>query len=297
MSQKVYRGKAACPASCGEVIQGTIDNRNLLVTCPISLYSTVEVEVCERKERPKEFKKNRKSLQAAKKTLSYFGKASWDVSIKLKSDIPRGIGLASSTADITATCLAVASALGKMISPDMIADIALSIEPSDGTMFKGIMLFDYIAGRVRKYLGLFPEMNVFILDTYEEIDTIEFERHDLKQLRHNKEREVKKALNLALAYFKQNKIELLGQAMIKSALAHQKILFKPHLDEIIHLGKKNNAIGVNVAHSGSAIGIFFDKNCKPKEDFFNDLDKIMENHKKKYRIIKAKTGNIWPKVL
>lgn len=297
MSNKICKGRAICPASCGEVIQGLIDNNNLLITCPISLYSTVEVEVYEKIEKPKEIAKNQKALEAAKKTLSYFGRSSWDVDIKLNSNIPEGIGLASSTADITATCLAVASALGKIILPDTIADIALSIEPSDGTMFSRVMLFDYISGNVRQSLGLMPEMNVLILDTYEEVDTIEFEKHDLKQLRRSKEAEVREALNLALASFKLNKEELLGQAMIKSALAHQRILFKPHLNEVINLGKRNNAIGVNVAHSGSAMGIFFDKNYSIKKDFFYDLDKIMRNHKKKYRILKAKTGNIYPRIL
>lgn len=296
MSNILCYGKAMCPASCGEIIQGVIENKNLLITCPISLYSVAEVIIYEKKREFRVKTSNEKSLCAAKKTLKYFGEQSKGVAVRLSSDIPRSIGLASSTADITATCLATASALNKVISPDSIADIALSIEPSDGIMYKDAILFDYISGKVRHRLGPLPKMKVYILDTYEEIDTVKFEESDLKQQRLKKQGEVVEALELALSYFRCNKKELLGQAMIKSALAHQNILPKPHLPEILDLGKRHGAIGVNIAHSGSAMGIFFNEDYKLKQDFFNDIDMLMRKHKKRYRIIRAKTGNAKPEI-
>ena len=46
--------------------------------------------------------------------------------------------------------------------------------------------------------------------------------------------------------------------MIQSALANQDILFKPHLNEIINFAMNEGALTVNIAHSGTVIGIFFD---------------------------------------
>ena len=43
----------------------------------------------------------------------------------------------------------------------------------------------------------------------------------------------------------------------KSALANQEILYKKFLAEIISFAKSIGAVTVNVAHSGTVIGIFF----------------------------------------
>ena len=42
-----------------------------------------------------------------------------------------------------------------------------------------------------------------------------------------------------------------------SALANQKVLPKPHLEELMTFAKSLGAVAVNVAHSGTVAGIFF----------------------------------------
>lgn len=65
--------------------------------------------------------------------------------------------MASSTADISAVSQAVALSLGRKLSEREIADIALSIEPSDATFFKGIVQFDYREGRlIREWASARP---------------------------------------------------------------------------------------------------------------------------------------------
>jgi L-threonine kinase len=297
-------GKARCPGSCGEIVQGVVGTRNFLITCPIALYSEVSVELSIEKSHfvnsinRHNRADNLKAHRAAQKTLEYFGAGNFSVTIAINSQIPRGIGLSSSTADITATCLAVSAALGEKISPAAIADIALSIEPSDGIMYGGVMIFDHIEGKWREKLGELPGLEVYIIDTGEMVDTRKFNnREDLKELNMRKEPQVREALELARNAFNKNDINLLGDAMIKSALAHQRILFKPHLSDIIEIGEKYNALGVNVAHSGSAIGVFFRKDYILPKEFFSELNKIMKKHRKNYRIIRTKTDSSGPRVL
>ncbi|MDD4570626.1 MAG: GHMP kinase, partial [Tepidanaerobacteraceae bacterium] len=121
-------GKAVCPASCGEIVQGMINDCNFLVTCPIALYTQVTVRLDDNidKRLDRSEHKHIKAIQAIEKTLMYFGMEDLNLHVSINSNIPYAVGLSSSTADITAACLATAKALGENISTDVIADIALS---------------------------------------------------------------------------------------------------------------------------------------------------------------------------
>lgn len=292
-------GKAICPASCGEIVEGTIDERDFLVTCPIALYTEVSVHLDRNMIKHidcSEFEHN-KAIQAVEKTLTYFGIKKLKAEILINTDIPCGVGLSSSTADITAACIATAQALGKSISDDAIANIALSIEPSDGIMYPGVMMFDHIHGTVRKRLGHMPEMDVYIIDTGEQVDTQQFNNiKDLKQKNKQKEPMVKQALELTFKAFEEGNLKLLGEAMKISAFAHQSILFKPHLSDIVQLGDRYGAIGVNIAHSGSIVGIFFEKGYIICRDFWKEIGDIMLKYNQTYRIIRTCTDNNGPRI-
>ncbi|ADL08176.1 GHMP kinase [Thermosediminibacter oceani] len=298
-------GEARCPASCGEIVQGAIGGRNFLITCPISLYSTVRVELIRGSGEKKHTANStdgagdwQKAREAIRKLLDYFGFHELDFDIRIVSQIPVGKGLSSSTADITAACLAAARALAKSISPDLIADIALSIEPSDGVMYRGSVIFDHLHGTWRESLGELPDMNVYIIDPEEVVDTESFNsRRDLEELNRKKENMVEEALYMTREAFRKKDIGLLGRAMIKSAIAHQEILYKPHLEHIINLSLKCGAVGVNVAHSGSAVGVFFEKGRTPESSFFEGLRRIMVGFGKEYRVIKTAIDNSGPRIL
>jgi L-threonine kinase len=52
---------------------------------------------------------------------------------------------------------------------------------------------------------------------------------------------------------------LIGEAATISSIANEKVLEKPDLLAIIRCAKEAKAVGVNVAHSGTVIGILIDK--------------------------------------
>ena len=53
----------------------------------------------------------------------------------------------------------------------------------------------------------------------------------------------------------QATLEFLGETV--SAIANQQVLFNPHLESTLELAAQTGAVGVNVAHSGTVIGMLF----------------------------------------
>lgn len=246
--------KVEAPGSCGELVQGVIGGQNFLITCPVSLYSCIEMTAgeCNLDHAPE------KVRLAIGKTLAYLGKIRPDCRIKIISELPSGKGMASSSADISAACQAAALWAGGTITVDEIADIALDIEPTDAVFYPGIVMFDHLEGRIRRNLGSPPEINIALFDTGGEIDTLEFNRRvDLRSLNRGKEEKIIEAVNLVVKGIRSGNPELIGKGVTLSALANQPILYKECLEEIISVSRKYGALGVNVAHSGTIVGIFY----------------------------------------
>lgn len=245
-----------CPGSCGELVQGTAAGMNFLVTCPVTVYSQVSVELSS--ERKTDWQAGDKTLQAVRRTLEYLGLPWQNVEVRIESDLPLGKGMASSSADISAACLATALAVGRRIDPQAICDIALAIEPTDGIFLPGITLIDHVSGKVRRSLGEPPVISLAIFDVGGEVDTIDFnQRSDLALLNLAKEAQVLDALQMVEEGLRTGDCGLIGEGATLSALANQTILFKPALEGIIELSRSFGAIGVNAAHSGTVIGVMF----------------------------------------
>ena len=240
------------PGSCGELAQGTIDGKNFLITCPINVYSEVTVQ----KANYTPLHTGNKVRLAIDKTLHYLNVKGSSLHVSVTSDLPVGKGMASSSADISAACQSIALHVGMQLTPDEIARIALSIEPTDGIFYAGIVLFDHIHGSLRHYLGNAIPMSIVIFDVGGQVDTLHFnQRHDLKKLNKANECQVQRAVTLISNGLALKDISLIGKGATMSALANQSILFKPHLEEIIAIGHFWGAVGVNIAHSGTVVGV------------------------------------------
>jgi L-threonine kinase len=245
------------PATCGELVQGALDGVPALVSCPIARFSTARVQLDKPgiSRAPENAPKAAAAVQAA---LSYRGRSDLGAILELDSDIPRGRGYGSSTADVAEAILAVGEALGQPFSPLEAAGLAVSIEPSDSTMFPGLALFDHRGASFYELLGPAPALTVLVCDPGGEVDTIAFNRQDhqatLKRLAHQ-HREAFDLLRRAVA---RGDAEMLGAAATLSARAHQAILYNPLLEEIIKLADDLGAPGVCRAHSGTLLGILLD---------------------------------------
>lgn len=250
--------KAVAPGTCGELVQGTINDINVHITCPINIYSEISFEHKEQQEGYDIYPKHKeKAYQAICKTLEW-AKASkfFDGSFRINSNIPSEKGMASSTADITAASLLTASLINKAITLKEIGKLALSIEPSDGLFFPGIVAFDHVKGQFFQSLGKAIPLKILVYDFGGQVNTVDFNnRTDLKEKNRTKEVDIKKAYQLVLEGLTKGEPQLIGQGATISSLANQNILHKPGLEDLVKLINSFNALGVNIAHSGTIAGI------------------------------------------
>ena len=251
---------ARAPGSCGELAQGMSNGDYFLVTCPIDLYSSATVALTPGTGRVNGPPDAPKSRQAVALTLAYFGRQDMDARLSLSSPLPRGKGMASSTADVSAAVAATAAAMNAEadMSPTMIAKIALQVEPSDGTMLPGIAMLDHKQGTIAKTIGNPPPMRVVVLDFGGDVDTLAFNGVNRDNALERLQPEFEEALHLVVQGIRDGSAEDVGAGATRSAITNQQLLYKPQLDAVLRLAEDVGAVGVNAAHSGTVLGLLFE---------------------------------------
>lgn len=247
---------ARCPASCGELIQGWISGSEKLISCPINWYS--EVSIAQNKDNINERPNMRKAII---KTLDYLGidnRLNEELSISLNSTVPVAKGMASSTADIAATVVATARWLNKPLTVKEISDLCISIEPTDSTIFSQLTLYDHLKGQHLQPLGQAPSIDILILEPNNILTTANYRRrHHQSKLKDSSKVLEKAAQKIQEGCLRQSPA-LIGEAATLSAIENQKILPKPGFNKLLHLLDKSDLYGINVAHSGTVMGILLD---------------------------------------
>ncbi|MDL0295061.1 cobalamin biosynthesis protein, partial [Clostridioides difficile] len=175
-------------------------------------------------------------------------------------------GMASSTADIGATIKATLSLIDKDLSSEEISKLAAEIEPTDSIFIDKNSIFNPLNGTVIKYLGNLTNAKVVILEPNKVLDTMKIRlRQDYNKLKVENKEVIKKAFALLEEGLKKNNLSLVGEACTLSSLANENIEKKEYLNEIIKISKKYGAYGVNIAHSGTVVGILIDKSMNDKK--------------------------------
>lgn len=248
-----------CPASCGEFVQGIIGRDEYLCSYAVDLYSIAEVE-----EKLNNINmgpsKSRKAIEAVFKKFNIPIEESKNISLKIKSKIPVGKGMASSTADIGATIGATLGLIKKELSNEEIAKLASTIEPTDSIYIEKNNIFNPLNGEVIKYLGNITDSRVVILEPNKTLNTMRIRKTpNYKKIKIKNKDIIKISFNLLEQGIKNNDLYSIGKASTFSSLANEKIHKKEGLEKIIEISKNYGAYGVNVAHSGTVIGILIDK--------------------------------------
>jgi L-threonine kinase len=237
------------PGSCGELVQGEIDGVSFHISCPIDVYSRAAVG------RSGIGPKARAAIKAAWARL---GRAAPSITVGVDSDLTPAVGMASSTADITAAVAASFAAAGETISPRRLAQAALSVEPTDGTLFEGVVAFDHKKGRCLRRLGPAPSAFITYIDTGGGVDTIEYNRTQIRYSPHQT-RSIGSAFELVAAGLRLSDPGLIGRGATISAVVNQAFLYKKELEELMFVSQSVGGFGVVVAHSGTVAGILHDK--------------------------------------
>ena len=246
------------PGVCGELAQGVIEGIHFLVTCPVDFYSRVKVDIYSDGPGVEAPQDCEKAAAAVRRTLFHLKNAKVRAKLTINNPIPRGKGMASSSADLAAAIAATGLALGEEISPYQIAQIALSIEPTDGIMIPGVALFDHRAGIIRESLGPPPPMEIVALDLGGTVDTVQFNMVDRFQRWQSVDEQTGEALRLLRRGIEEQDPQLVGRGASISAEASQTVLAKPRLVEVKEFAESVGAVGVNVGHSGTIMGVLLD---------------------------------------
>jgi uncharacterized protein involved in propanediol utilization len=178
----------------------------------------------------------------------------------IRSNIPPCWGLGSSTSDVVAVIQAVANTFGVSVSPELTAELAVQAEiASDSTMFGDrAVFFGFRDGHViEDFGGCFPAFEVvgFNTDKGAGVDTLSqplarYSTDEIEALRR-----LVDSLRLAVQL---HDASLVGQVASASARINQRHLPKRHYDYFEKLVERVGALGLQVAHSGTVVGLLFD---------------------------------------
>ncbi|HSQ90028.1 cobalamin biosynthesis protein [Romboutsia sp.] len=248
-----------CPASCGEFVQGMMDNEEYLSSYAIDMYSTAMIE-----EKLQDINlgpyKSRKAIEAVFQKFRLPIEESKNISLNIHSKIPIGKGMASSTADIGATIVATLGLIQKDLTSEEISKLASTIEPTDSTYIEKNSIFNPLSGQVIKYLGNIKNSRVIVLEPNKTLDTMKIRNTpNYKEIKIQNKEIIKEAFYLLEEGIRKNDLHTIGRACTLSSLANENIDKKEGLKEIIEISQNYGAYGVNIAHSGTVVAVMIDK--------------------------------------
>lgn len=249
------------PGTCGELVQGWHAEwaEPVLVSCPITRYSQVTVEL---QAKPEIDLLNGsgsrvKSRQAARAVLDYLNHHHIGARVSLSSQLLPGRGMASSTADVVGVIAGVVHALGRSLTVAELAELTCRIEPSDSTMFNGLALLAYRGSSQFCPLGTPPALPLLMLDPGYTVDTLAYNAQlDLAKVR-TLATSTQAALDLLQQGLTQANSAAIGAAATLSALSYQVISPNPLLEQAKLWAEATGALGLVRAHSGSVVGLLY----------------------------------------
>ncbi|GAA0866188.1 cobalamin biosynthesis protein [Paraclostridium tenue] len=277
------KSRGICPASCGEFVQGIIKDKEYLSSYAIDRYSIVNLE-----ERIEDVKKGPlKARKAIEEVFKYFNlpkKELKHISIDINSEIPISKGMASSTADIGATIKATLNLIGKNLDEYEISRLATKIEPTDSIYIKENTIFNPLDANVIKKLGILDTGKVLILEPNETLSTKYIrKKENYNKLKKQNKYIIEYAFKLLEEGIKKKDLNLIGQACNISSIANENIHKKKYLNEIMDISKEYGAYGVNIAHSGTVVGILLESDMNEEIIKAKLIDrKINKKYKKIY---------------
>ncbi|MBO6720029.1 MAG: kinase [Rhizobiaceae bacterium] len=201
-----------------------------------------------------------KAARAAALTLEHLGFANVGGDLTIESDIPVGHGYGSSTADVMAAIRAAAAAAGATLRRSTICRLAVEAEGASDAIAYGdqTVLFAHREGRILEHFGgEYPPLVVvgFRTGGARPIDTLSLPRarYDGQEIE-----QFRVLRGLASHAIRQQDPRLIGRVATASARISQHHLAKPRFEAVAELARAHGACGVQVAHSGTLMGVLFD---------------------------------------
>lgn len=275
----VHRWQA--PATCGELFQGAIDGRDFMVNCPIDLFATAEATVAPMAplggialKDARRFGKVAATLRQLESRIPEFrSSATAGIALRVDSPIPRGKGMASSTADASAALAAVLSCAGIVLDEEAAARLLTAVEPSDCTHFTGIARLDFLQGELLERFPSPTNLKVLVVDCGGEVETVEFDRTRARGVYAQHGDRQRDGLSTLARGLTEGCNSCIGEAATASAELSQFILPKKGFRELRALSAEWGLVGINCAHSGTVLGLLFEDAPGHEEQLRDRMDR------------------------
>lgn len=250
-------GSGVAYGTCGELVQGFLSSgRPFHVTCPIQKSSTVSLRVRPAPEISvtivgPELHKVELALHRTAEVLSLEPLA---IRVERWTDLDIGKGMGSSTADIVAAGRALADATEQELTDDQLADIAVSIESSDGSMYPRLLAFDQKRGGIVRDFDWWPQFVICMVVPSQAFNT-ESAKFTGKERLGSAFDDI---LDRLVAAAKTHDAVAWGEAATESAKLNQRFVPNALFGLLSVQAEKFGALGVNVGHTGTVAGLLFD---------------------------------------
>lgn len=257
-------GVGTANGTFGELLQGALPGPEsgdgegrFLVTLPVARWSTARFELWAHDSGLVVSPATKtKAASLARTLLAELGCAV-SGSLVLRSSIPEGKGLASSSADLTATARAVMAAAERPVDSRRLGEMLAAIEPTDGVLHPGIVAFDHRRGVHLSTLGTLPSLEVVAVDQGGHVDTVAFNRnatgYDAAERRLYER--LLAGLSTAVA---RGDLAAVGEISTRSAALNQVRMPNRNFGAMLDACRVVGGLGVVACHSGTMVGILLD---------------------------------------
>lgn len=255
---RVHSG--VCQGTLGELWQGPVHYEGrleiALISLPMQRYSWAHFIPGESGCADLDLRDMNKCRAAIDVYLAHYGR---DLPVGrwvFGSELSRGKGMASSTADIVATVRCLDCVFDVQSPPTLIADVLRRIERSDSVYLDRYALYLSARQEVVRLFGIAPRFHACYFEEDYMVDTDS--TTDALRAHYAKRRpEYEANLLAAITAFDQGDLPGIAACATRSAELGQEVLPKEHLGALQAEQRRFRADGIVVAHTGSLIGYLF----------------------------------------
>lgn len=243
---------AIYPGSCGEIIQGHVYGKDMLISCPVNLFAAVRVFECQKPINRLNYQKSSTLLDNILKRWGY-GYLNTQFDIDIKSSIPKSKGFASSTADLCGVYICLLKLFKRQFDIKEAVEEFVKIEPTDSIVFRDMVLFDYKGGKHYENIGGYLKFYILAFEGSRVVDTLEFNKRDLPPLS-----DISDILKLVKDGIESADISKIAQASVISIRRNLNRLPYDIYNAVEKLSHATGGLGLTGGHSGNVLGIIYD---------------------------------------